>query len=70
MVPLGPHGSVEPSLKLAERVRELALRVGFSKASKLLGCHREAVARIIAKMPVRAGTIVLVEQSLDVLGGI
>lgn len=50
--------------KLLPHVTALVGRVGLVRAARVLGVGREALARLLAGQPVRAGTLALVEQNL------
>lgn len=46
-------------------VKELVARVGEANASKQLEVSRPTIPRLVAGLPVRAGTLALVKISLE-----
>jgi hypothetical protein len=57
-------GTVLPGPEVIQRVAAEVGRVGTARASKVLGLGRESVARIVAGLPVRAGTLALLRERL------
>lgn len=53
-----------PTTSLLGTVAALVARVGFVNAARTLGIGREALARVLAGQPVRAGTLALIERNL------
>lgn len=60
----GTRRGVVASQQIARAVRAFAESHGVGKTAKLLGCGYDAVARIAARLPVRAGTLALAEKNL------
>lgn len=52
---------------LQQSVREVVDKSGLASAAKSLGVSREAITRVLADLPVRAGTAALIEQNLKAL---
>jgi len=52
--------------EIQDRVKKLIDRDGVGHVAEKLGISKESVLRVASGMPVRAGTIALVEQKLGV----
>ncbi len=50
--------------KIHGDVEELVEKHGVVKTSQLLGVSREVVARIVGDLPVRAGSLALIERNI------
>jgi hypothetical protein len=57
-------GTVTASDEIVSRVALQARRLGDSRAARELGVGREALARVIAGLPVRAGTLAMIRERL------
>ena len=59
---------VQASAELRNAVSQLFKRLGVTKTIEVLGVSREAASRLVADLPVRPGTIALVEARVAALG--
>jgi len=50
-----------------DRIRELIDEYGEREAARLLGLVRHTMVRVVAGLPVRAGTVALVAQAVEAL---
>ena len=55
---------VPVSKALADRVKKLIEKHGFKHCIDRLGVSRDSLTRVAAGMPVRKGTIVVIEKNL------
>lgn len=61
-----PPSSRAPSAELSERARLFVDTFGTSRARVMLGgVSAEALARVVARMPVQRGTIAVIERALE-----
>jgi hypothetical protein len=54
-----------PPKELITKVRAIVARVGIRGAARELGIGRESVVRLHGALPVKAGTIAMVERALE-----
>jgi hypothetical protein len=60
-------GTLIASSEFAARINLLCVKRGVERAAADLGIAREAIVRIVARLPVRAGTLALARERLAAL---